>query len=1575
MAIDKNLNTPVRGMQTDMYPGSLNGEQAYSYALNARQESEDGGELNITNEPSTTLSTNNFPAGYKIIGKLHIKELNQTVFWLVNPSTQISEIGIVQDALGDCLPGPSAPISPTLACDPTFSEPIELSLVPCQSYTTLISDTCLNFNVNHPVLKADYKLTNKSQEVYWTDGFNPPSWLTLNDIPRLSTGALDCNGTRIFPDYNVPTIQPIEVLESGSLITGAYQFFVSYSNSFGSEFSEYFSPTNATSVWIDEKTESFSFPTPKSIHILISNLDTRYSYFNIAVGKNIQDVESFEMVGTYPITTDTFDYTYTGDNKIAKPLIADDIFARYPYYTKAGTLESQDNEMMLGNLTTAEEINYQSVATNIELMWEAYSIPYNRFEGYSKGTNTANYRSYLRDEVYAFDAVFLTPNGKFSDRFPIPARVANALDLSLVTNQDAQNSAEDPCDPPRFAPRWKVYNTASIIGTSPGYTVDDCYVGPYKYGKFSYWESTDRYPNDPLVWGTLANQLIRHHKFPDELVIPRYSWSNTEGTIYPLGVKLDRDNVLLAIQNSSLTQEQKSNIVGIKIVRGNRSQNKSVKARGLLFNVGQYSYQGDNFLYPNYCFNDLNPDVYLSTESLNAITGLYESSAGPYSGQATSSRLIGFTPENKNRFVFMSPDTSFGTPALSGTLRLESIEAGKADAHIVMTQNHPRYEIGTQKGVKMAAVLAMSTVLSYSVALNIGDVFGIDTNMDINFNNFLPAFTQAYDLISKLVPFEDYGYQYNAVGNYITSIPVANDLGHKVRSIDVAGYLNPGMLTVPGEVLPINNYQRESSVYIRTFSALPYTHEIGGPIDNSRFTIGSLGGNTPIGQRVQRDISSFYATIKSIVPDQYGQIYSYPIVDTGSLLYLDQPFTTIFGGDTFINRYADKRKLAFFLQNTIGLPPNADIDYSQLGNVSYPTYYLSTGPVDPRISGSTLSFFESAYTILTGPGGILLGLSSGGLANFFIVAIALVMLMSDIVSTLGIKKVNFDRFEDDGFFIKGIFYLFAYGLPYFFVESDVNCDYRQAGATPEKDFYPNVGENIPDYWLQEQHVSINNDNYHLYNRSFSKQNIEDYFDHLPVDFNPLNDNVYHHSTRIIKSHPFTLEDLQNSWLTYNANDYRDYDLKNGTLVDINALEQNKVLFRFENSMSVRNAFLTMPTDNKDVAIGTGEVLAGPLVEYFKTNTGYAGTQNMAFVSTNYGQFWVDAKRGMVLHLDGEGVHDISRDGMKNFLRENLPFKIANSIPGIPTDNAYKDVGLSMVWDNRFERVIITKKDYICLVDGIQYDPITGNLIIVQPSIDDNRKNDSTTILDVNDTNYFCDASWTVAYSPLTKSWVSFYSYKPNFYIEQQNFFQSGIQSSSTDATLWNHLLTNRNFQVFYNTFYPFEIEPVTKAGALDKTLTSVTYRMDALRYTNEYDYKYMQYVTFDEACCYTNQQTSGTLKMHVRDSNVMTDGLSMVPGTNNVSIPVTQVNDTWRFNKFIDVTSDPNCLTPIMLLDCANTIRTPNLDAVDYTIVNDMRRRQRLKSDWFKIRLSNNKHSRYKMIFKWLLNKEIKSVR
>ena len=103
------------------------------------------------------------------------------------------------------------------------------------------------------------------------------------------------------------------------------------------------------------------------------------------------------------------------------------------------------------------------------------------------------------------------------------------------------------------------------------------------------------------MWGDLSGQKIRHHKFPDVLVSPiiengQIVYDNDQivpsmqnDAVFPIGVQISNSEVQGIIYTSNLSDDQKDDIVGYKIIRADRGTNKSVIAKGMLRNVNTYT--------------------------------------------------------------------------------------------------------------------------------------------------------------------------------------------------------------------------------------------------------------------------------------------------------------------------------------------------------------------------------------------------------------------------------------------------------------------------------------------------------------------------------------------------------------------------------------------------------------------------------------------------------------------------------------------------------------------------------------------------------------------------------------------------------------------------------------------------------------------------------------------------------------------------------------------------------------------------------------------------------------------------
>jgi len=195
-----------------------------------------------------------------------------------------------------------------------------------------------------------------------------------------------------------------------------------------------------------------------------------------------------------------------------------------------------------------------------------------------------------------------------------------------------------------------------------------------------------------------------------------------------------------------------------------------------------------------------------------------------------------------------------------------------------------------------------------------------------------------------------------------------------------------------------------------------------------------------------------------------------------------------------------------------------------------------------------------------------------------------------------------------------------------------------------------------------------------------------------------------------------------------------------------------------------------------------------------------------------GQITVDAKRGQVFLISGTSAIDISAfgSGMNRFFVEHLAFEILKYFPEVNVDNHLNGIGLHGVYDSKYDRVIISKLDYIPLPNkGVKYDSETREFY-VDKSIGEEFT--FREVVSVSDSDYFCNKSWTLSYGVNSKSWISFHSYIPNWYIAENNFFYSGINSCCGDST----------FEAFAAVVTPPESTTTTSSTQAPATTTTTS---------------------------------------------------------------------------------------------------------------------------------------------------------
>src|SRR5690606_24522701 len=426
-----------------------------------------------------------------------------------------------------------------------------------------------------------------------------------NDYKKIKlVGEVDCNKLLAQANIRIPKVTTNEVVEGGRIKEGSYQFVVQYANSKGESYSQFYNVTNPLSIGEPDRAGlSFDLETSKAIRLTVEKLDTSglFDYFNLVVIENINGISTPKLVGTYPITSETHEILFTGMTDTSIQLSMEEIFQKYIKYDVAGGVTSTDNRIVWYDLKEDHRTNYQSVWSKVPLYWETYLIPYDDQNAYKNAINTEKYKSFMRDEIYPVEGVFLLTNGRESDRFPLVGRLPKQSDLTLKDNKQ----------------RWQVENTASVL---------QCFTPqpymPYQRGEFAYWHSEERYPNNHEIWGDLARQNIRHFNFPDELVSPRFVVLDGKEYICPIGIKILKQDLINAIASSDLTDEQRSEIIGFKILRGDRtSGNSTVVAKGHFTNVGKYEENEKTYYFSNYPYNDLGPDPLYASREISPMVG------------------------------------------------------------------------------------------------------------------------------------------------------------------------------------------------------------------------------------------------------------------------------------------------------------------------------------------------------------------------------------------------------------------------------------------------------------------------------------------------------------------------------------------------------------------------------------------------------------------------------------------------------------------------------------------------------------------------------------------------------------------------------------------------------------------------------------------------------------------------------------------------------------------------------------------------------------------------------------------
>ena len=661
----------VKGMTKDPN-ASLTGQQNWTHARNAINNSKDGDVGSIGNEPAN-LSCVTIP--YTIIGTIYLYGDK----WVIFSTDDISsEIGMFDDS----------------TC----------------TYETIVNDPCLSFNRLHLVTGASKENFDCSWQIYWDDGNNPSRTLNLDRIPwvlRESSppGAdcvtyeidppqrLNCEWIRLAPLVDVPCVVVNKNKDGGQLRNGAYQAFIAYVVN-EQKVGDFIGISNIQTLFDHEDTSG-------SIDINVTNLDKEFKFYMLVIVSNNGGQMQAKQVGLYSTEQTRIGLDYIDQKLPSVPLAT--IPLRNPAYEKSDKMYIVNDYLIRQGPYENFDFNYQPLANQIDTHWLSVQYPADYY------ANGGNKPTFMRDEQYAFFIRFVYNTGERSQSYHIPGRAPDSTTeagtygvpserTGLVLGTNVLSAGE---------PFWRVYNTATVNTGLPGAAINDTTDDGgliVSKGKMGYWESSEMYPaTDPVRWAELCGEHIRHHKFPDELTDPNgltQRNSNDSQSIYVLGVEFD--NIAWPTFNDGVTPIP--NLVGYEILVGAREGNKSIIAKGLLRNMRQYNVDADGEGSPN--INGLIPNF-----PFNQVVGNTAEDCDPYHFQSCtvtndSGSFYGNIFSRRDFYTFHSPETSFNHVYLNPfELRSYGVNSGTSVGRFYKSEKHPGVKLLRNFSAIVAAII------------------------------------------------------------------------------------------------------------------------------------------------------------------------------------------------------------------------------------------------------------------------------------------------------------------------------------------------------------------------------------------------------------------------------------------------------------------------------------------------------------------------------------------------------------------------------------------------------------------------------------------------------------------------------------------------------------------------------------------------------------------------------------------------------------------------------------------------------------------------------------------------------
>lgn len=1554
--LNTNVQKPATGLFTDHAPvDQPNG--TLSHALNAVRKRN-----SLYNEAGNEIC-GELPQGYIPIGGRYTND-GRNILLLVSLNGQQSEIGIIDK---NC------------------------------EYTTIVNSRALNFKL-HKQISCTYRSRRGCEDViYFVDGDNvryfnfskPEDFYSETYKNFLKAGAgtfggekWDANKFNLFPAYTVPCFTKMQVVTGGNIPSGTFNFAIQLvdSNLNGTNFiyasqpvsiykstnTEYNEIYGSSNVEYDEL--SGSLATNKSIKLELSGLDTRYKYYRVAVMMATSGTGKVNKTILSPlISINRFEFTFDGNLQGYEEIPVEQVALPKTDISGAEFVEQIENKLILSN-TKGKQVAYcefQQFASKISSNYLIKEVASGDEEdaGNPKSPNTYwEKESYMGDEVYAYGIVYVFKDGLETPVFHIPGRAASPADLDIIPVW-----SEDLAP---WYPEANKYNALPTHAKLKKYQVYDTSIKQSagniseSYGLMSYHENEGVFyePKDSCTsgdyWGVdssgvpLEGKPIRHHKFPSRNREPH-------------------------IRNGNLFEGNTGLFLDLSLIPGKAFPSTSVNV------IVDYELDG----VPSQVTLDiLEEDLPMSSILIDEIADDFNSV-----NIISVAGTVDSTVFNYNVYKKETATNYINTSVLRLLgIKFSGVQYPHPDivGHYFVRgdrddQNRTILDKGFARQLR-AKQIGANKYLTFGY-------FNGDVN-ETTKNNYL--FTPRFQFNKDILSGQYLKYENEFVmGNSFVTSQEEDGAGSKVKEVNsiiesrIINYA--GVSVANGE----HNYKVDKSVILDATSKdlkfegsqaplynLSWSNKM--QIVNTHAALPRPGSNMPyVSYKVNRNV--------------------HPIVDeivyqrTHNCMFTLNSSNSVFGGDVFISRWdiansLFRRKKKGILKSLITILLIAAATVATVATAG-----IAAPAIAAAIGAAAVAGIEAAIVVTALVAGAI-----GVTANS-------VQILMDEIENGDLEEMTedreFNKATGSGFLRLSSFMAYANELTTgLYVESEVNLSLRQEQQHVCGSFFR--FQQTPNEYFRSRWLYFDPETEkwtakgfccpetYQYNKDFSRQNQESKYFPLPITYDCCSECLESHPNRNHWSEESFQEELTDNYRVFKPNNYIDIEAEHGAIT--NVIKRNNNLF-----IQTSEAIWLLPQSQQERVtneivsfIGTGAFFSIPPKKVVDSEIGTAGSQHKwATINVTEGLFFVNEIEGKV-YLYADGFQELSKIGNSIWFREHMQdffarqFKVLTGV-NFPNQNNPANpygVGIHATYDGTENRILLTKRDYQLLPTHIPNFKVVSSVNNVMPSdlvlgqlVFDMTAHkfvvasaSPTTYLFVDFDNelYFENKSWTLSYSLDEKSWTSFHSYIPNYYIYNHSDFYSFIHR---DNHIWKHNAKGL-YQSFYGTAFPHIVEYVAKTDGLqtqfwdELSFQTVAKKLDV----DSGEYIEQRYVTFNRLTAYNDRQSTGELKLVNKAGGSAEDFMMEEIVSQPGEIIISKSEKDWWLNYLRDYVDDPE--KPLFLRNWASikgvyyTDKVVNISNINY--FKDWNELESLRDKYLVVRLKFDNFTDVELVTNYLLD-------